>query len=135
MTDTQYLDPLLKSIANFDINKSLLRDSNIFTLAGLSKTCSSLGNEFPALENTVFRCNRCWRNTKMLQATLPCSSIWYQTIPISVLDTAIPEPGIGSTDTWYLVSSSTRAVHWHNIHRHTYLNTLNPCLHYTKQPC
>ena len=44
-TDT-VLNPLLKSIANLSITKSLLRDSNIFTLAGLSKTFSSLGNEF-----------------------------------------------------------------------------------------
>ena len=29
---------------------------------------------FPALENQVFRCERCWRNA-MLQDTFPCNSI------------------------------------------------------------
>jgi len=46
----------------------------------------------------------------MLQVTLPCGSIWYRTIPISILDTTILEPGIGSNDTWYLVSPSTSPV-------------------------
>ena len=43
----------------------------------------------------------------MLQATLPCGSIWYRKTPISVFNTTILEPGISSSDTWYLVSPST----------------------------
>ena len=41
------------------------------------------------------------------QATWPCGSIQYRTIPIPVLRTITLEPGIGSIDTWYLVSPST----------------------------
>jgi len=42
----------LKSIANLDITKSLLRDSNLFAIADLSKTYSSLGNEFSSSDGT-----------------------------------------------------------------------------------
>ena len=38
-------------------------------------------------------------------------AMWHRTIPISVLDTTILEPGIGSIDTWYLVSPSTSCLH------------------------
>jgi len=71
----QYLNPLLKSIANPNINKSLLRDSKIFTLASLSKTCSSLGNEFSSFGKPSVQ-------MQQMLTTLPCGSIWYRTIPI-----------------------------------------------------
>lgn len=34
---------------------------------------------------------------RYFQVTWQCGSIWYRTI----LDTSVPEPGIGSIDTWY----------------------------------
>jgi len=54
---------------------------------------------------------------KLLQATLPCGSICYRTIPISVLNTTILEPGISSIDARYLASPSTTC---HSSHIHTW---------------
>ena len=53
----------------------------------------------------------------MHQATLPCGSIWYRTIPISVLDTTTLEPGIGSIDTRYLqLPSPSTTCRWSHVH-------------------
>ena len=98
LTDIDYLNPLLKSIANLDINKSLLRDSNIFTLADLSKTYSSLRNEFSSFGSFGKPSVQMRQILKECKDN-SCGSIWYRRILIPVLGTTILEPGIGS-DTW-----------------------------------
>jgi len=61
------------------------------------KTWSFLGIRSPALESKR-------SDAKILQSMWPCVSIQYWMIPIPILDTTTPEPGIGSVDTWYLVA-------------------------------
>ena len=45
-------------------------------------------------------------------------STQYRLIPVSVLDTTILEPGIGSIDTWCLVSPSPFIEPWQCLQMH-----------------
>jgi len=85
----------------------LLRDSNKFTLAGLSKTCASLGNEFSSFGKPSIQMQQMLKECKDASGHI---AMWQYLVLNNTnfsLGTTILEPGIGTIDTWYLVSPST----------------------------
>jgi len=65
---------------------------------------SSLGNAFSSFEKQAFKCDRCWRNAKILQSHM---AVGQYLVSTNTDFSTISETGISSVDTWYLLWPST----------------------------